>query len=195
MYPINGTVTTFGATTNKLLVKAGYRIKIIQYTSDACEVSLSHVDQGELGIVKFTKEDAIRAKLRGKAGTWTYYPQDMLYWKCVARALKMYAPDAIGGMQIFEDVKEALHVGDIDLSEDNALDGFAPSQERPKGAVQLGHVIPKDAVDKAMVEIAVAIDEDETVHVEEIDVVHIDPEAVAEEIAQQQEDAITTTAE
>jgi len=189
MYPVNWTVTTFGATTNKLLVKAGYRIKVLQYTSDVCEISLSHTDQGELGVVKFTKDDAIRAKLRGKAGTWTYYPQDMLYWKCVARVLKMYAPDAIGGMQIFEDVKEALHVGDIDLSEDNALDGFAPSQERPKGAVQLGHVIPKWYTNTW------PVDENLDPIVDEANVVHVDPEAVAEEIAEQQETAVTTTAE
>lgn len=101
----------------------------------------------------------------------------------------MYAPDAIGGMQIYEDVKEALDIGVVDLTDDDAIDGFAPSSELPKGAVQIGHVIPKWYTNTW------PVDENLDPIIDEADVVHVDPDAVAEEIAEQQEIAVTTTAE
>lgn len=56
--------------------------------------------------VTFSVGDAKRAKLWGKPGPWTQYPDDMLLHKARARAMQRHFPDVLAGMAIYEDIRD-----------------------------------------------------------------------------------------
>ncbi len=53
---------------------------------------------------EFSIEDARRAQLvktdKAKSG-WMAYPKNMLFWRCISNAVKMHAPDLLGGMPVY----------------------------------------------------------------------------------------------
>jgi len=56
--------------------------------------------------VSFSVADAKRAKLWGKAGPWTEYPDDMLMWRAVGRMGKEYFSDVLNGISIVEETRD-----------------------------------------------------------------------------------------
>jgi hypothetical protein len=56
--------------------------------------------------VQFSVADAKRAKLWGKSGPWTDYPDDMLMWRAVGRLGKGYFSDVLNGVSIIEEVRD-----------------------------------------------------------------------------------------
>lgn len=74
---------------------------------DAREGVMSFARTGEQPVeVTFSVADAKRAKLWGKTGPWTDYPDDMLTWRAVGRGSKQYFGDVLRGMAIAEEVRD-----------------------------------------------------------------------------------------
>jgi hypothetical protein len=95
-------------------------------------VSLKRKDQEEPYVRCFSFEDAKRARLTGKQGPWTDYPERQCYWRAWSWCARDGAADALMGLAVAEEVRdyaiEAARGGKTDTSD---LDD-APTANRPK---------------------------------------------------------------
>ena len=100
-------------------------------------VSLKRRDQDEPYVRSFSFEDAKRARLTGKQGPWTDYPERQCYWRAASWAYRDGASDALMGLAIAEEVKdfetEALRAHKTDTSdlEDATSPAIEPPNEEP----------------------------------------------------------------
>ena len=69
-------------------------------------VSLKRKDQSEPYVRSFSFEDAKRARLTGKQGPWTDYPERQCYWRAVSWAYRDGASDALMGLAVAEEVRD-----------------------------------------------------------------------------------------
>lgn len=94
--------------------------------------------------VRFTMLDARKAKLIGKAGPWTDYPERMLMWRARSWACRDEFGDVLCGLGFFEEASDVPHLGPSVgeagrpadsappvLAETPALAGPTASAERP----------------------------------------------------------------
>jgi hypothetical protein len=73
-----------------------YDYRVIEKTDQAC--SIRFLSRGEvLGVEVFTMAMADRAKLTGKGGPWSQYPEAMLFARCLTAGMRTHCPDALGG--------------------------------------------------------------------------------------------------
>jgi hypothetical protein len=97
-------------------------------------VSLKRKDQEEPYVRSFSFEDAKRARLTGKQGPWTDYPERQCYWRAWSWAARDGASDALMGLAVAEEVRdyeiEAQRTHKTDTSD---LDDTAKPPE-PKAA-------------------------------------------------------------
>jgi hypothetical protein len=69
-------------------------------------VSLKRRDQEEPYVRSFSFEDAKRARLTGKQGPWTDYPERQCYWRAASWAYRDGAADALMGLSVAEEVRD-----------------------------------------------------------------------------------------
>jgi hypothetical protein len=69
-------------------------------------VSLKRRDQAEPYVRSFSYEDAKRARLLGKQGPWTDYPERQCYWRAASWAYRDGAADALMGLAVAEEVQD-----------------------------------------------------------------------------------------
>ncbi len=81
-------------------------------------VSLKRKDQGESYVRSFSFEDAKRARLSGKQGPWTDYPERQCYWRAASWAYRDGAADALMGLAVAEEVGDYA----IDAARDHKTD-------------------------------------------------------------------------
>lgn len=95
-------------------------------------VSLKRKDQSEPYVRTFSFEDAKRARLNGKQGPWTEYPERQCYWRAWSWAARDGASDALMGLSVAEEVRdyetEQRRIAKTDISD---LDD-APKQIQPQ---------------------------------------------------------------
>jgi hypothetical protein len=101
-----------------------YHYKTIERTSERCRLLFLGFpqDEEEEGFVKtagrwwevlseetFTIADAKQAQLvkvdKPKSG-WMAHPKNMLFWRCISNAVKMEAPDLLGGVPVYTEADE-----------------------------------------------------------------------------------------
>lgn len=87
------------------LTKAGVAIDVIESTTTLCRIRFSREGKKPFEH-EFTEADAKRAKkLPADAkSVWSTYPQDMLYWRCLTSGARRYAPDAIMGLYLADEI-------------------------------------------------------------------------------------------
>lgn len=78
-----------------VLRKAGYDFRVTTATNEACEITFLR-GTDVLGSSSFTKEDASKAGLWGKAN-WAKFPKAMLFARCMSQGARMHCPDAFMG--------------------------------------------------------------------------------------------------
>lgn len=107
---INGRPSIYGRALAAIVMRSGLLEVFdewIEGTGDnmvaMCRVKRVGVTNERVG--KFSVEQARKAGLWGKAGTWSQYPQDMLKHKARARAFEMFA-DVLAGLPVAEDVQD-----------------------------------------------------------------------------------------
>jgi hypothetical protein len=69
-------------------------------------VSLKRKDQHEPYVRSFSYEDAKRARLAGKQGPWTDYPERQCYWRAASWAYRDGAADTLMGLSVAEEVRD-----------------------------------------------------------------------------------------
>jgi hypothetical protein len=69
-------------------------------------VTLKRKDQDEPYERSFSYEDAKRARLTGKQGPWTDYPERQCYWRAASWAYRDGAADALMGLAVAEEVSD-----------------------------------------------------------------------------------------
>ena len=76
-----------------------YTYRVRQNTEAVCE--LEFFERGEsLGIVRWTMQDAVKAKLSGK-DVWNKYPRQMLFSRCMSEGVRTHCPDLFGGAPVY----------------------------------------------------------------------------------------------
>lgn len=108
---INGRPTLWGDGLLAVALNAGVSIR--EWTEGSLEdgtavayCEVTRPDTGEVTTRSFSIADAKRAKLWGKSGPWTEYPQRMLPARARAFALRDAAPDLLRGLQVREEVED-----------------------------------------------------------------------------------------
>jgi hypothetical protein len=83
---------------------------IVRHVGDGdehrCEVEFQRHDMPSPEIVSFSVADAKRAKLWGKPGPWSDYPDDMLMWRAVGKMSRAYFSDVTQGIAIVEEARD-----------------------------------------------------------------------------------------
>jgi len=69
-------------------------------------VTLKRKDQDEPYERSFSYDDAKRARLTGKQGPWTDYPERQCYWRAASWAYRDGASDALMGLSVAEEVQD-----------------------------------------------------------------------------------------
>ncbi len=114
-----------------------YEYKVIERTHEGCRLLFLGFpqDEQEDGLIRragrwwevlseesFTIADAKRAQLvkvdKPKSG-WMAHPKNMCFWRCISNAVKMEAPDLLGGVPVYTEAdeipkREALGEGEGD---------------------------------------------------------------------------------
>jgi hypothetical protein len=70
---------------------------------------------------QFTIEDAKRAGLLAKKGTWEQYPRVMLKWRCIAEGAREYFADTIAGLYLPDELDVPVTVtagGEVEIDRD-----------------------------------------------------------------------------
>lgn len=120
---INGRPTLWGDAIPALLWSRGFRLR--EWIADGvahCEVTRPTGDVIER---TFSEADAKAAKLWGKQGPWTQFPQRMLQMRARAFAARDGAADVLGGLYMTEE---------IDGGELQPMDGNSPAFARKSSA-------------------------------------------------------------
>ncbi|MGJ8524283.1 hypothetical protein R84981_003008 [Carnimonas sp. R-84981] len=105
--------------------------------------------------VIFSQDDAKAAKLWGKSGPWTQYPQRMLMWRARGFALRDKFADALGGLITVEEARDMEEV-DITPREPEpaalphyAQDKFEANLPKWQQAIEDGKLTADEVIDRA----------------------------------------------
>lgn len=79
-----------------LILRAGHRVQVIEASDRRAEMALHRCDGQPSGRAAWSITDAALARLLDNP-MWTQYPEDMLYWRAVARLARRYAADVVQG--------------------------------------------------------------------------------------------------
>lgn len=114
--------------------RAGVRLIALNRTKDACEVIL---ERGGVRISDgFSIAEAHRAGLIRQGSAWEKYPDDMLFWAAIRRALRKIAPDITAGLYApdeIEAISDAVDVQVIEASPEALPEPEPePATERPQ---------------------------------------------------------------
>lgn len=104
MSVIHGTICIESKVLLAKAISSGVKIKIIEKTKEKAVVSFARKGH-EVFTETFTIEDAESIGLTNKQN-WKQYPEEMCYWRCVAKGLRAYAPDLFLGLYTKEEVQD-----------------------------------------------------------------------------------------
>lgn len=100
IYIVEGKVMVGAQMIGACAIKHGYRYRTVEHTNEACEVEIVK-DGTVLGTARFTMAEARAAGLANKSN-WKNYGRQMLLWRALAQAVRSFAPDALGGMPVYD---------------------------------------------------------------------------------------------
>lgn len=103
---------------NGLLIRAGHTITLVELTASICRLDFTRGDGQPGGQVKWAIVEAQRAGLM-KKDVWNWYPEDLLYARCLSRAARRYAADVVMGFgytteEIYSITPEEPETQDLD---------------------------------------------------------------------------------
>jgi hypothetical protein len=104
---INGRPGYSGQLIAAELKKADVTFDVLESDVEHCKIQFNRADRKPF-TYEWTVEDAQRAnKLPAdKASVWSTYPQDMLYWRCLTAGARRFAPDAIMGVYLRDELSD-----------------------------------------------------------------------------------------
>lgn len=145
---INGRASIWGDALPALLQRAGHDIDSgIEGEGDQM-VAWAEVRRGDTGKVyrrTFSVADAKKASLWGKQGPWQSYPQRMLQMRARSFAARDGASDALMGLQVAEEMRDAAPMRDVTPPTGPNLAQRLAAQRAPENAPALdGEVMPPE---------------------------------------------------
>lgn len=150
------------------LVQASGLLEDIEETDDGTTATCRVVRKSRSPIIRtFSMEDAKKAKLAGKSGPWTDYPQRMRQMRARSWALRDGFPDVLKGLHIAEEVRDRPEQPDapqtMKLSSDMLAQQAGVTVEQP----QIAHEPAEQVQDAEIEEVAAKNDPIDT-YVEEV---------------------------
>ena len=103
MSVIKGRIAIESKALLSIAIKGGVKVQVIEKTKEKCRLRFTREGYGTHEET-FSMEDAKRAGLNTK-DVWRQYPEEMLYWRCVAKGLRVIAPDLILGLYTKEEME------------------------------------------------------------------------------------------
>ena len=127
---INGRASIWGDALPALLQRAGHHLDVEMQGEGDSLTAVATLARGDTGKVierTFSVQDAKKAGLWGKAGPWQAYPARMLQMRARSLACRDGAADALMGLQVAEEMRDAPVMRDV----------TAPDPARPNLAQRL----------------------------------------------------------
>jgi len=108
MSVINGKICIEAKAMLSMAIQNGIKIKILEKSKEGAKVEFQR-EGFEKFVESFTIKDAEKAgiiydKNRKIKANWKAFPEEMCYWRCIAKGLRAYAPDLILGLYIPEEI-------------------------------------------------------------------------------------------
>jgi hypothetical protein len=103
MSVIKGRIAIESKALLSIAIKGGVKVQVIEKTREKSRLRFTREGYGTHEET-FSMEDAKRAGLNTK-DVWRQYPEEMLYWRCVAKGLRVIAPDLILGLYTKEEME------------------------------------------------------------------------------------------
>lgn len=142
---INGRASVWGDALPALMQRAGHTIDV-EITGDGEKMEataiLTRGDTGKTITRTFSVADAKKANLWGKQGPWQQYPKRMLSMRARSLACRDGAADALMGLQIAEEMRDAPPIRDV--TPPQAHGGWAQQAREARG-----EVMPPEDVEQA----------------------------------------------
>lgn len=113
---INGRASIWGDALPALMQRAGHHLDVdMQGEGDnlTAVATLTRGDTGKVIVRTFSVQDAKKASLWGKAGPWQAYPARMLQMRARSLACRDGAADALMGLQVAEEMRDAPLMRDV----------------------------------------------------------------------------------
>ncbi len=162
---INGRYSLYGDHLIGLVQADRTRCKYIhetfveETTTAYCETQ--RVGDPDSYVTKFSKEDAVKARLWGKPGPWADYPKRMLQMRARAFCLRDKYSDILKGIPIAEEQMDITDAVVVETKESSVEDKLAGMVEKPnvEDAVEVEPEKPKRKLTKQQV-LAIKFKED-----------------------------------
>lgn len=103
MTVIKGRLCIYTQALAAMAMDNGISIEVIKKDTKGCTLKFSRAGQEVSHTASFTEDDAKRAGLLGK-DNYMNYPEDMYYWRAVARGVKVFAPGLALGLNTAEEL-------------------------------------------------------------------------------------------
>lgn len=103
---------------------AGGKIEWLQRTNEVCEAKFTHPNGGEITI-KWTMEDARRAKLSTGKDNWQKYPRQMLSARVISEGVRATYPSVLLGHYTPEEVQDFEKISPIKTSHQDSHNNTA----------------------------------------------------------------------
>ncbi len=97
-------------------IRAGGNYQVLTRTKEKSAIKWNY--RGQEGVTEFSIQDAQRIGLLTK-DNWRKYPEEMLYWRNVAKGIRAYAPDVMLFAQTVEEVTDGGALTVEDLTKNN----------------------------------------------------------------------------
>lgn len=139
MAVINGRICVEAKVMLAQFQRHGGKIEVLERNKERCRIKFNFF--GSEQVVSFTLEDAKRMGLLDK-DNWRKYPEEMLFWRCVAKGVRATAPGVMLGVYTIEEMTEGAAVSIEDL---RALSSKESGQETEisSGATDLQELTQK----------------------------------------------------
>lgn len=100
---VNGKPSVYGETYLSLIVKAGYKINVLEENEEKVEVELDWPNGKQKG--SFTKKEAEKLWVLSK-WVWAKYPVRMMRYKAIRNAQNVLCPEILGWAYLYDEAKE-----------------------------------------------------------------------------------------
>lgn len=121
LYNIEGKVSLSGNAINMMLINAGWEVRFIEYSENACELSFKYPRSNRIEKFRYTIEEAHKAGYFGVPGpqgtftrkpkdNWLCHPKNMLFNRAIANGGRMFAPDVLGNCYGIGELENEDHI-------------------------------------------------------------------------------------
>lgn len=132
------TLAIKGSVLAMMAKESGINIEILQKDTKGCKLTFSRGNEAP-HTSAFTQEDARRAGLLNK-DNYIKWPEDMYYWRAIARGIKVFDPGLALGISTVEEIEE-LPIGKGSISDKKEK----PEEEKEKVTIKKEKPAPAPA--------------------------------------------------